>query len=402
MRIKIFLFILVILVLTIQLLFPQSRRIRELRKAYTAPEELVSLSGSMPLNQALLIFNDLSKKYLGKVIIDPEGRKQPIGVDVNNMHWLDALEKILRHNDLWYEDYPDYIKIVPMNKEREELTKAEKEAKAVFQNREVEFSAIFFETNYSKLREAGMSWDFFRGEGINLRGRLSAADTKTGLYEMEVEPDLDFGSLLALFKALESDKIGEVIASPQVTVQSGEEGRIQVGSDIAVTVQDFAGNAITKFFSTGSIIKVSPVVIRYDSIDFVNLDLQIERSNTATSAAGLEIKKSAAKTSVLLLDGEETIIGGLYLNEEQTSREGIPFLKDLPWWFFGLKYVFGYNSRNVVKNELLILIKADLLPTLAQRFRHKVKSQRFNNKLKEKKESIRRKIEFYKRQWSDD
>ena len=31
-----------------------------------------------------------------------------------------------------------------------------------------------------------------------------------------------------------------------------------------------------------------------------------------------------------MLNGEETVIGGLFVNEETTSRNGIPFLKDLP------------------------------------------------------------------------
>ncbi|RMG25675.1 MAG: hypothetical protein D6732_22130 [Methanobacteriota archaeon] len=167
---------------------------------------------------------------------------------------------------------------------------------------------------------------------------------------------------------MEQDKIGEIISSPQVTVRSGQEGRIQVGSDISITLRDFAGNTINQFYSTGSIIIVKPQVMQLDSIEFVHLNLQIERSNAAQGEAGLEIKKSTAKTTVYLLDGEETIIGGLYVTEESRTREGVPFLKDLPWWFFGLKYVFGFDSKKISKKELLILIKADLLPPLEKRY----------------------------------
>jgi len=38
----------------------------------------------------------------------------------------------------------------------------------------------------------------------------------------------------------------------------------------------------------------------------------------------------------ILYDGEERAIGGLYATVDQETREGIPFLKDLPWWFFGI------------------------------------------------------------------
>lgn len=377
----------------------QNRQIRELRHAYTAPDEIVSLSGTMPFNQALLIFNDLSKKYLGKIIVDPGEHKMPIGENINQKHWLDAFEQILRRHNLWYKEHADYIEIVPMETEEQGLSEEEKKAKIHFLSREVTISAIFFETNKSKLREAGMSWDFFRGKDVNLSTRLTASDTKTGLYEIEVNPDLDFGSLLAIFKAMENDKIGEVIASPQVTVKSGEQGRVQVGSDVAVTTRDFAGNAITQFFSTGSIIKVKPTVFSYDSIEFVNMELEVERSNTATSASGLEIKKSNAKTSVMLLDGEETVIGGLYVNEESGTREGVPFLKDLPWWMLGLRYVFGYNSKSTIKKELLILIKAHILPDLKTRFMTRLKPQYQRPSIGRYREKMKGMMEYYKRTW---
>ncbi len=379
----------------------QTRYNREFRKAYTNPDELVSLSSSMSFSQALVLFNDLSKRFLNKPIIDPLETQTTIGVDINQMHWMDAFELILKKNNLWYEEYPDYIRIVANSENVQSVSEEVRKAKEAFETREVVFSAIFFETNNSKLREAGMSWDFFRDKDVNLGTRLSAADNKSSLYEIDVSPDLDFGSLLAIFKALESDQVGEVVASPQVTVKSGEKGRVQVGSDIAVTVRDFAGNSVTKFFSTGSIINVMPTVVRFDSIDFINMDLEIERSNSTTSDAGLEIKKSSAQTSVLLLDGEETIIGGLYVNEESNNRDGVPFLKDLPWWFFGLRYMFGYESKKVIKNDLLILIKAELLPTLSERFESKVKTMHLHENLREKKNEIHRRIEQYKKEWQD-
>ncbi|GAB4336215.1 MAG: type II and III secretion system protein [Calditrichia bacterium] len=383
---------LLILLLLVGLIFAQSRYSREFRKTYTAPEEIVSLAGSMTFDQAMLIFNDLSKKFKNKVIVDPERRNFPIGLEIDHQHWLDALEQILKHHGLWYEEYADYIRIIST---AAEVEKQQGDSKALreFYTREVVFSAIFFETNHARLREAGMSWDFFRGKDVNLNSKMSAADNRTGLFEVQVEPDLDFGSLLAMFKALESDQIGEVIASPQITVKSGDEGRIQVGSDVAVTIRDFAGNSVTQFFSTGSIIKVKPLVIRKDSIDFINVDLEVERSKSTGGNTGLEIKKSAAKTSVLMLDGEETIIGGLYVTEETKTRDGIPFLKNLPWWVFGLRYIFGYESKQVTKNELLILLKADLLPTLQDRFEDKLKRTRQKQilQLERRKQNLRMK-----------
>jgi type IV pilus assembly protein PilQ len=131
-------------------------------------------------------------------------------------------------------------------------------------------------------------------------------------------------------------------------------------------------------------------------VDFVLLELRCERSSSQTGESGLEILKTQAETEVILLDGEETIIGGLYSNSIGTEREGIPFLKDLPWWFFGLRYVFGYEAKTYSKKELLILLKADLLPTLSNRF--EARFQRKNNLLENYHKAMQRRLEYYKRQ----
>ena len=58
-----------------------------------------------------------------------------------------------------------------------------------------------------------------------------------------------------------------------------------------------------------------------------------------------------------MLNGEETILGGLYTNEKTNERVGIPFLKDLPWWVFGIRYLTGSDKTVTVKKELVILNK---------------------------------------------
>ena len=60
-------------------------------------------------------------------------------------------------------------------------------------------------------------------------------------------------------------------------------------------------------------------------------------------------------------------ISGLYFNSESSTRTGIPILKDLPPWFFGLRYIFGSDERRTIRNELAILLRADILPTLKER-----------------------------------
>ena len=148
---------------------------------------------------------------------------------------------------------------------------------------------------------------------------------------------------------------------------NGVQGRTQVGSDISIKERDFSGNLIDRFYSTGTIIEVTPYLYNEDGIDYIYLKLKVERSSAQPDVLSTEIRKTLATTSVLLLDGEETAIGGLFVNEEATVRRGVPFLKDLPWWVFGLKYIFGYDSKEYATKEIIMLIKADILPSLKER-----------------------------------
>ena len=93
-----------------------------------------------------------------------------------------------------------------------------------------------------------------------------------------------------------------------------------------------------------------------------------------------------------MLNGEETVIGGLFINDETNVRTGIPFLKDLPWWFFGLRYIFGSDNVQVEKRELVILIKAEILPTLKERLENPQSTNPLRDEILRNKE----KIQYYK------
>jgi type IV pilus assembly protein PilQ len=194
-----------------------------------------------------------------------------------------------------------------------------------------------------------------------------------------------------LARTFSSYSLGEILSGPQVIVRSGEEGNIQVGQDFSIKERDFAGNLIDRFYHAGTIINVTPTVLTEQGVNFVHMDVRVERSSVVPSTVSTIVDKTEATTKLLLLDGEETIIGGLYSNETSNVRTGIPFLKDLPTWFFGLRYLFGYDKEQVTKKELVILLKAELVPTLQERITQKTTDDRvFEKWLQEKMEMEQR------------
>jgi type IV pilus assembly protein PilQ len=226
----------------------------------------------------------------------------------------------------------------------------------------------------ANLEEAGINWSFMKSnKDMSTTMTFGGAGRVTDdIFKAELTPKLSFANITAVAKVFSSYNLGEVLSGPQLIVRSGEKGRIQVGQDFSIKERDFSGNLLDKFYSTGTIIDVTPQVVADGGQTFIRLKVDVERSSLVPSAASTVINKTKANTDVLLLDGEETIIGGLYNNETQEVRLGIPFLKDLPWYVFGLRYLFGYNKEEVRKKELIILLKAELVPTLQDRITQKV------------------------------
>lgn len=364
----------------------QARDNRLRQRGYINPQEIVSLDSTTRIDQALLVINELSKQFAGKIIIDLEKRKNPIGVYVVNQHWRDALEMILTRNGLTYTEEADFIRIyqsgaVPTIGEGAGMGTI-KEPPPTLDARDVKISAVFFNTNITKLQEYGIMWNFYRSKSKEPATDLYVA-TGTGgsdtlgnipptprgsfnkaLAILQSPSSFTFANIDALVKFFGSNELGDVLTSPDLVVRNGKQGKIQVGKDIFVTTRDIAGNTINQQISTGTIIEVTPMVFTQSDTDFVYLDLTIEQSDVS---AGPEINRSTVRTHVLLYDGEETVIGGLISTLDQQSREGVPILKDLPWWFFGLRYIFGSDSKIKTKSELIILLKVELTEPIRDR-----------------------------------
>jgi len=236
--------------------------------------------------------------------------------------------------------------------------------------------------NVNEARKRGIDWKvIFSGKGIDLGALLGVDKTKTQTegsttaqeptFDIGVASDFNvgnfFGEVTAIFKLFENQSLGEIISSPNIVVRDGRLGRIQVGSDISIKQKDFAGNIVENFFSTGTIINVTPHVITEEGMDYILLKINAERSSFVPDPITTIINKTQASTEVVMLNGEETVIGGLFVNDEATVRSGVPILKDLPWYVFGLRYIFGREEVSIIKKELVILLKVELLPTLKER-----------------------------------
>ncbi len=372
-------------------------------REYTSPQELVSIAPSTSMDKALAAISEVSQKFVGKIIIDTERRNMPINVDIQGMPWRDALEAICRANDIWYTEYENYIQVTSLQARDQAGTplgaappgsvEIPREV-ASFRSREIKISAVFFEVSLARAEEVGINWNFMKSTNdFALDASFSGADkVTTDIFKVEVTPKVSFANMNFLIKLFSNYSLGEILAGPQLVVRSGEEGRIQVGQDFSIRERDFAGNLIDRFYSAGVIVRVTPQVITEQGVNFIHLAVDVERSSALPGQVTTVINKTKATTNVLLLDNEETIIGGLYNTETTTIRQGVPVLKDLPWYIFGLRYLFGYDQDKVDKKELIILLRAELVPTLQERITQKVREDGVMDRWRQEQDKMERHI----------
>jgi type IV pilus assembly protein PilQ len=86
----------------------------------------------------------------------------------------------------------------------------------------------------------------------------------------------------------------------------------------------------------------------------VIMKVKAARNSVGASSgpAGPSILKKEASTEVLVKDGETTVIGGIFVDEQSNTTIGIPFLSRIPI----LGWLFKNESKRDTKNELLIFI----------------------------------------------
>lgn len=378
--------IIILLMLLIAVPLLGQRELEKRLSQFVNPNEIVSLAEHISFDKAIEVLSKVSKNNSGKKIILVPSYSEPIGIEITRMPYMRALNIIVNYHDMIYVEDADVIVV----KHEAQLAKnLSEDVYASVDSREIKISALFFEANITDMKEQGIDWEFLiQKTGLSLGATLTSFtqgqeedDGSSGQTDAAHEFILgnktsfemgDFtGDVVGAFKFFETNGLGELIARPNITVRDKSTGRIQIGSDISIKERDFSGNLIDRFYSTGTIVEVTPYHYNEDGVDYVLLQLQAERSSANPGEITTEIRKTVANTEVLMLNGESTIIGGLFTNEEVNTRSGIPFLKDLPWWVFGIRYLTGSDVTQIVKREIIILIEIEILPPLKERIARK-------------------------------
>ncbi len=233
---------------------------------------------------------------------------------------------------------------------------------------QVEIEARIIQTTKTFARALGVQWgtagrvDAALGNTTNLafpnNGTLtSAANLAVGAATSGI--GLALGSVNGAFNldvalsALESSGNGRILSTPKVTTLNNVEAEVTQG--VQIPLQTIANNTVTVTFKDAALtLKVTPQITAAGT---VIMKVALENATpdfakAAGPAAIPPINTQRALTTLLVNDGQTSVIGGIYTSSLQNSSDRTPGLGQIPL----LNWLFKRERIDDESRELLIFI----------------------------------------------
>ena len=145
----------------------------------------------------------------------------------------------------------------------------------------------------------------------------------------------------------------KIVSTPKIATLNNKTAKITQGQSIPYQNTTATTGATTQFVQAVLSLEVKPHINANGTIG-----MEIKATNNSAGAGSPPpINTKEATTEMLLKDGETTVIGGIYKEDETLAEDGVPFLMDIP--FLGRLFKSSVSSK--IKSELLIFITPRIL-----------------------------------------
>jgi type IV pilus assembly protein PilQ len=260
------------------------------------------------------------------------------------------------------------------------LTTAEDLLKTLDQAQpQVEIEARIVQADKNYARRLGIQWGFnglvdpslgnttglaFPNNGA-VGGRVGAiqgpANTSTAVNLGASAPNsgagISLGSINGSFNldvaltAAETAGNLRVLSTPRVSAQNNMEAEITQG--VQIPIQVVSNNTVTVSFKDAALtLKVVPQITAAGTV-IMKIALENAQPDFSRQVQGIPpINTQRANTQVLVSDGQTTVIGGIFVSQDQTINDKTPGLGSVPL----LKWLFKREDIRNQSTELLIFI----------------------------------------------
>jgi type IV pilus assembly protein PilQ len=156
-------------------------------------------------------------------------------------------------------------------------------------------------------------------------------------------------NLDAALTALESNGHVKLLSSPKISTLNNIEAEIAQG--LRVPFQTTANNTITtEFVDAALTLRVNPQITDADT---VIMKISVDKGSLGeVTPGGQAINTQRANTTVLVNDGETTVIGGIFEGTDSKTENSTPGLSKIPI----IKWLFKSDDTRERNDELLIFI----------------------------------------------
>jgi type IV pilus assembly protein PilQ len=156
--------------------------------------------------------------------------------------------------------------------------------------------------------------------------------------------------------ALENTGKGRVLSTPRLTTQNNQQAEVAQG--VQIPIQTVANNTVAVSFKDATLkLTVTPQITTANTV-IMNIQLENATPDFSRSVNGIPpIDTQRALTTVQVNDGATTVIGGIFVSQEQSTNDRTPYLYRVPI----LKWLFQRNSIVDSSRELLIFITPRIL-----------------------------------------
>jgi type IV pilus assembly protein PilQ len=177
---------------------------------------------------------------------------------------------------------------------------------------------------------------------------VSGASSAIGLALGSVNGALNLDLALT---ALESSGHGRILSAPRVATQNNVLAEITQG--VQIPIQTVANNTVTVTFRDAALkLNVTPQITAANTV-IMNVVLENSTPDFSRAINGIPpIDTQRAVTSILVSDGQTTVIGGIYVSQQQATDDRTPGLHKVPL----LGWLFKRESMRDQSRELLIFI----------------------------------------------
>ncbi|MHC1729056.1 MAG: type II secretion system secretin GspD [Syntrophobacteraceae bacterium] len=231
----------------------------------------------------------------------------------------------------------------------------------------------WFQSNAANQKGFGVSFGGLSNSSTTTTSTSSSSTTTTSAFP-------DIGTLagngvalswiagaqnMAVFlNALSSKTNVNVLSTPTLLAMDNKEATITVGGREPVPTGSYTSSSSTtsafstiEYEDTGIILNIIPHI---NAGGLVRLELEqvIRRVNSETVVVGANntapsFTERNVKTTVLAQSGSTVVIGGIIESSRNDTKNGIPFLQDVPL----LSPLFASTSKSLNRTELIVAIK---------------------------------------------